>query len=118
MLKDYFVVKGLHPHSAIIKSADYTVLCIQLFILSVETWEGCPVCVSHSEVCDGPAQLDAVVMVKDVSEGQKAPQQQQLAKQWNQHQEQGKNTHTNTELVEKGCCLLDLLTQPPSYVSL
>lgn len=34
------------------------------------------------------------VMVNDVPESQKAPQQQQLAKQWDQHQKQSTATHT------------------------
>lgn len=59
-------------------------LHIQLFIISVETWEGSPVCWAlwsvTIQVC-----MDAVVMVKDVPKSQKAPQQQQLPKQWNQH---------------------------------
>lgn len=60
---------------------------------SINTWEGShaarltpsPVMIQVS----GSGGLDAVVMVKDVPERQKAPQQQQLAKQWDQHKEQG-----------------------------
>lgn len=40
--------------------------------------------------------LDVVVMVKDVPESQKAPQQQQLAEQRDQHQKQSTATHTHT----------------------
>lgn len=95
--------------------------CIQLFIISVETWEGSPVCVLSTAVCDDSGRqgggLDAVVMVKDVSESQKAPQQQQLTKQWNQHQKQGK-TFTQTHRDTRARPLSPCLTQPaPSCVS-
>lgn len=97
---------------------------IQLFITSVETWDGSPVCVLNNVVCvDGgcwAGGLDAVAMVKDVSESQKAPQQQQLPKQWNQHQKQGE-TLPQTRSDSGGGLLSPRFTQPtPScfFVSL